>query len=59
MPNESAADPQDKAPHEAPPVSRNETTSSERAEAEDALEELADAPALEEDDDSLVDPESS
>ncbi|MBG6184843.1 hypothetical protein IWX65_002821 [Arthrobacter sp. CAN_A214] len=60
MPNESATNPQDATPHQAAPVSQDEKPSRKSFGAEeDPLEEIRDAPALEEDEDSLVKPENS
>ncbi|MBG6215839.1 hypothetical protein IWX75_000276 [Arthrobacter sp. CAN_A6] len=60
MPNESATDPQDANPHQAAPVSQDGNAAGKSVGAEeDPLEEIRDAPALEEDEDSLVKPENS
>lgn len=63
MPNEATTDPQD-TPHPAAQNSADQEASGESPavdaeQAEDSLEELSKAPALEEDEDSLVKPENS
>jgi hypothetical protein len=60
MPNDSEKDAQDIRPHNETAVSQDEAgTRADGDATKDPVEEFKDAPALEEDEDSLVAPENS